>query len=813
VRLWVLNLLFLPLFASAAIVTGKITDQQGEPLPFVNVYVKNTSRGTISNIQGEYKLDLPEGNYELVFKSIGYKSKNEIITVASEKLILNVTLPEETYISIEVPVLGDGEDPAYAIIRNAIKKRKYYLEQVNAFSCDVYIKGVQKVTKYPKKIMGLEIDPEGDIDTTTGIVYLSESVSKFNFKQPDKIREEMISSKVSGDNRAFSYNRASDMMFNFYENVILVSELSERGFVSPINSNAFLYYKYKMSGTFYENGEMVNKIEVIPKSKTSPCFHGYIYIMENTWRIHSTELYLTKDAQIDFVDTLVINQVFYPVQKDTWMVLSNKFTFNFSVLGIKGNGMFIGVNSNYIIDPDFPKKYFNGEEMKINEDANKKDTTYWTDTRPVPLTPEEIKDYHKRDSLQKIRTSKPYLDSVDKVTNKPTLGKLLLTGYTYSQRYKKRSLTISPLILNVQYNTVQGWVAGLALNMDKELEKNRNYTIGASYFYGFAAEQHNATLGYSRTYNPIRYGRFSMQAGMTTAQFNENNPIGPLINSLYSLLYEQNFAKYYRKTFFRAENDFEIRNGLMLRLSAEYDDRAPLLNHTTQRWIDQPWRFTSNDPHDPDNYILPSFANSQQLKFNATLRIRFKQKYYTRPNQKIILGSKYPTFIISYTKAIPGVLGSDADYDLVKITVRDEVKLKLLGTTSFNVSAGTFLSKKSMDFMDFYHFSGNQTLYSSFVLTNFNLLDYYEHSTNGAFVEAHLEHGFGGLFLNKVPLLRKLKLKEVAGIHYISTETLPQYLEVFVGLEKLRLVRVDFVTAFSSNIKVSSGIRFGLKLN
>lgn len=794
-------------------VTGKITDQHGDPLPFVNVYVKNTSRGTTANIQGEYKLDLPPGNYELVFKMISYKSKTESITVGTEKVVLNVTLPEETYIFSEVPILADAEDPAYAVIRNAIKKRKYYLEQVNSYSCDVYIKGVQKVTKYPKKIMGLEIDPEGDIDTATGIVYLSESVSKFNFKQPDKIREEMISSKVSGDNRAFSYNRASDMMFNFYENVIVVAELSERGFVSPINSNALLYYKYKMIGTFYENGEMVNKIEVIPKSKTSPCFHGYIYIMENTWRIHSTELYLTKDAQIDFVDTLVINQVFYPVQKDLWLVLSNKFVFNFSVLGIKGNGMFLGVNSNYIIDPDFPKKYFNGEEMKINDDANKKDTSYWKETRPVPLTPEEVKDYYKRDSLQKIKTSKPYLDSLDKVTNKPTFGKLLLTGYVFNERYKKRTWSVSPLILNVQYNTVQGWVAGFAGSMEKELEKNRSYTFGTSYFYGFADKRHNATLSYSRSYDPMRYGRFIIYAGTATQQFNEANPIAPLINSLYSLLYEENFGKYYKKTFLNLEHDFEITNGLMLRTIAEYSDRAPLLNHTTYRWLDQDRRFTSNDPLNPDNYTTLSFTNSQQLKISATLRIRVRQKYYTRPNQKIILGSKYPTFLITYTRAIPGVLGSDADYDLLRMTIRDEVKLKLLGTTSFNVSAGMFFSKRRMDFMDFYHFSGNQTLYSSFVLTNFNLLDYYTYSTNGAFLEAHLEHGFGGLFLNKIPLLRKLKLKEVAGIHYISSEVLPQYLEVFVGLEKLRLVRIDFVTSFSSNVKLTSGFRFGLKLN
>jgi hypothetical protein len=92
-----------------------------------------------------------------------------------------------------------------------------------------------------------------------------------------------------------------------------VGGLGARGFISPISSNALLTYRYKLLGTFYDQGLLVNKIQVIPKRKNDPAFNGIIYIMEDSWRIHSTNLYLTKDAQINFVDTLYIDQVFLPV--------------------------------------------------------------------------------------------------------------------------------------------------------------------------------------------------------------------------------------------------------------------------------------------------------------------------------------------------------------------------------------------------------------------------------------------------------------------------------------------------------------------
>ncbi len=803
-------LLFFCLQQAIAItVSGKVTDENNQPVPFASIYIKGTTHGTSSNLQGFYTIELAPGKYELVFKLIGYKPEIETINAESSNQTINVKLVPESIMLKEATINASGEDPAYEVIRQAQKKRKFYLEQVDAYSCDVYIKGEQRILKKPKKIMGVEVDPDNEIDSTTGIVYLSESVSKFNFKQKNKIREEMISSKVSGDNKAFSYNQASDMLFNFYENLIQIDELSEKGFISPISANAMLSYRYKLLGTFYEDGQMINKILVIPKRKNDPVFSGIINIMENSWRIHSLQLVLTKDAQIDFVDTLRINQVFVPVEKEIWLPFSNKFNFDFGFLGIKGDGMFVSVNSNYIIDPDFPKHFFTQEIMKVNDDANKKDSSYWKESRPIPLTVEEANDYRKRDSMALIRHSKTYTDSTDRKKNKFKFKDLFL-GYNHMNTYKKQYWNISGPLLGLQFNTVQGVNLSSGFNFTKSYENYKRYSFGGSFGYGFSNKDFYGLAYASYLYKPQKFARINISAGHTYSQFNSNTPILPLINSLYSLLNEQNFMKLYQKNFVSIAHSSELFNGFYFTPSVEYATRASLINTTGLAWIHSDYNYTSNDPQDKTNFAY-AFHNNQSLTVDLKVRYVFKQRYYTAPNIKTVTGSKFPTLLIDYKKGING-LGSVVDYDLLTIGIEHSLNLKWLGKSNYSITAGSFLNNRKMYFMDYYHFNGNQTLFSGFGLADFQLLDYYTNSTNKQFIEGHFEHNFLGFFLNKIPLIKKLKLQEIGKVSVLTTDGKNTYGELSIGIQRLGF-RADFVAGFSNQKQVSTGLRVGLKFN
>ncbi len=272
-KTYFLLLLCLATFSTAMAqhqISGKITDSNGDVVPFASVYLKNSTKGASANVDGQYQLTVDKGTVTLIYKAIGYKTAERSINVTGD-VVANQTLANESYTLKDIVVRPNAEDPAFEIIRQAIKNRKKHLNEVKSFSSDVYIKGLQKLVGAPKKFFGQDIQKMLELDTNRrGILYLSESQSIFSFKRPNKIHEEMVSSKVSGRNNSFSFNKASDLIINFYENLMLEnSGLSSRSFVSPIADNALFYYRYKLLGTSEENGVTINKIEVIPAERTT----------------------------------------------------------------------------------------------------------------------------------------------------------------------------------------------------------------------------------------------------------------------------------------------------------------------------------------------------------------------------------------------------------------------------------------------------------------------------------------------------------------------------------------------------------------
>ena len=800
------------LLNQAATLHGTVTDDQGKPLSFVSVYVEGTSKGTTTNTEGRYQLNLEDGKARLAFRFIGYKLQVKEVQV-SGALEVNASLVPESYNLGEVNISASAEDPAYAIIRKAIQKRKFYLTQVKEFSCDAYTKFLQKILSHPKKFLGQDVDLSEELDSTTGIIYLSESVSKLSFMQPNKVKEEMISSKVSGRNNSFSFNQAAGLLFNFYENLLDLGEIGQRGFVSPVASNALFFYQYRYEGQFIENGVTVNKIKVIPKRAHDPVFSGTIYIQDDTWRIHSLDLIITKESQLQFVDTVSFHQVYVPVSPEVWMPFSAQVDFVFRIFGFYGNGYFLGISSNYNIAPGFPKKYFDGEVLKVNRDANKRDSVYWQQARQVPLTLEEKKDYTKKDSASALHESKPYRDSVDRKNNKFKPGAFILGGYSYDQSYYKRRFSISPLISNIQFNTVEGWTAGATFLYRKgdENDEGRNSVLEANVRYGFSNGHLNAYAGYRKRYNPAKLGRYAFYAGTQVEQFNDQHPISELINTAYSLMGEKNYMKIYEKRFVRAIHVSELFNGFQVRLQSDWEKRLPLSNTTSYTFNDKDSRqYSSNDPQNPGSDSL-HFAEHESFMLKVELRWTPGQEYISRPNGKFVTGTDWPEFYLRYTKAFSGILGSDLSFDKIAVGAEKEFNLGLFGRTQINLTYGDFLSSEKVEFIDYRHFNGNQTIFSNFLPGSFKLMSYYDYSTTGSYFTGHVEHRFGGFILNKIPLIRKLKLNEVVGIHYLHTDELDSYTELSFGLEKLGIFRIDFVTSFTDGGHSKVGFVLGIK--
>lgn len=807
-------------------IKGFTRSTTGEPLPFSTVYIKGTTNGTTSNSEGEFFLKTPSGTHTIVAQYVGYRVIEKQITINEGQTIrLNFELEEQALQLREVVVTAGDEDPAYRVIREAIKTRKFYESEVSAFKTDAYLKGLFRLDRKPDKILGQKIT----IDT--GILYLSESVSEFSFELPDKVSERMISSKVSGNEQGFSFNKASDFNINAYNKFIDLD--MEREFVSPIAPNAFLFYDYEWLGYFEEGGKLINKIKVIPKRSTDPVFEGTIYIVEDEWRFHTIDLFVTKERGLEFIDSLKINQVFAPAEYDIWMPLSQKYSFKFGAFGFKGSGYYIGVYSNYEVEPNyeayrkvglyeqkfgtneeadlFQEEDFTAEVLVVEEGSNERDSTYWKNIRPVPLTSIEVADYHVKDSVRLVKESVPYKDSVDNETNKLTLGNIFLSGYTHSNSVEEKYWSLPAVISIFQFNTVEGFVPEIQPTIWKQVDGQTKYWIRPSMRYGFSNERFNAKLDASYRKLDNKFTRFYAGGGRYISQFDEEEAITPFINSYVTLVSGENYMKIFEKSFGYVRFQQEVKNGVLLNAKLEYAQRDTLTNTTDFTWAsDEKINFTSNQP---TNLELPftGFPRHQAMILEATFRFRFKQTYATRPDRKFVYSSKYPEVFLTYRKGVKA-LGSDVNFDFVQVRVTDDMSLGLIGTSSYAIGAGAYLNDDGLTFVDYKHFSANQTSLSQVGKDfKFELLPFYVFSTTKPFLEAHYEHHFNEFIFNKIPLVKKLNLQAVASANYLTTETVGNYVELGAGIEHIfKFMRVDYYWAFQNSDFFGSGFRIGV---
>ncbi|HMI06960.1 MAG TPA: DUF5686 and carboxypeptidase regulatory-like domain-containing protein [Flavobacterium sp.] len=818
----IFTLLFL-LFAlsnfAQAKLSGKVTDEKGEPLPFVSIYLQNTYIGTTSNEQGQYEITLKKpSKYIIVFKLLGYKTKLQKYNFEPFPTEFNITLEEEN-ITLNEVVIDKNKNPADEVIRNAIASKKDNSGPTAKYSADFYSRGIFRIKDAPKKILGQKFDFFDEVldSTRSGILYLSETVSKITFQKPDKLKETIIASKVSGNDNGFSFNNAASANFDFYENYLPFKV----NVVSPIADNAFSYYKYKLEGTFFEDKHQINKVKVIPRRTSEPVVEGYIYIVEDTWAIYAVDVTIKgSQMQMPAITQLTLKQSYgYNPRNKIWAKNTQTLDFTAGIFGINLSGRFTYVYNNYIFEPVIDKKTFTREILSFEENANKKEDSFWNKIRPVPLTSEESNDYVKKDILQTKKKSQTYLDSIDKKNNKLGIFDVIM-GYNYKNSYKKWELGYDGLLKEFSFNTVQGFTFNPGFYFTKRDEDKRTFsTLKVNLNYGFAEEKLRATFGYVNRLNNTNYSEIIVSGGSAATQFNAENPISKVVNSVSTLFFKDNYMKLYERNFVKASFGREIFNGLYMNAAADYSERKPLWNNTEHVIIQDDTDFyTSNNPLLPNDFTTPAIVKHNLAKVSVNARITFAQEYWTRPDGKFnFKNDKYPVLHFGYEK---GFAGSDSKYNFDHVNARltYDVTLGNKGNLAMNIKAGKFFNAEDISFVDYKHFNGNLTHIgqSDRYLNVFNLLPYYAASTNDAYFEAHMEHDDQGYIMNKLPLLNKLKSTLVLGYHNLSVPDRKSYHEFTVGLDnlgfgKFKFFRLDYVHSYQ-NHDDGDGVVFGIKL-
>ena len=476
-----------------------------------------------------------------------------------------------------------------------------------------------------------------------------------------------------------------------------------------------------------------------------------------------------------------------------------------------------------IADTFFEKKI----TSSYDKVANKKDSAYWKESRPIPLEADEKKDFVVKDSIRKVLEDPKRLDSIRRKSNRFKPLSLLTGGYSYRNKENKGFYSVNSVLVGLgadnmlNFNPVEGVNIAPKLSIWHRLDTGQSIAGDVAARYGFSNTHFNMIGRLYRMSNDMSWrGRnwiVGGEAGKYVFQYNSDNPVLPWFNSFSSLLYHENDLRIYEQQGVSAFVSRNLGNGLRWFVKTSYEQRLPLDNTTEYSF------FKKSD----DNYKSNLPAHLAEVataweKHDAALlygSVSYKPGYtYTQfPDYKVANGSSWPRFTLEYTKGISGIFNSKTNFDKWRFGVQNDFSLKLLGRVSYNLLAGGFLNNNYVSVPDLMHLLGNRGLgYASPYLQSFQFAQFYGFSNKRPFyTEAHVEYHLNGLLSNKIPLLRQAQLHLLFGGNAYYAERSDYYTEAFVGIENIgyklaRFLRIDFVQSWDSNRGQNSGIRVGL---
>ncbi|MDR3694151.1 DUF5686 family protein [Mucilaginibacter sp.] len=789
--------LSLKVSAQTAMLAGIISDDKGKHLTFVSVWADSIHKGTFTNEEGVYRLNLGPGIYTVDFRSPGYMPVVKIIKIEGSQVNLDIQLPR-------VPVTNLPADNADSIISRVIARQNTPGSPA-AYSGTLYTRELQRLNAVPKKLIKNVVAYQMHMaPDRKGIINFSESLASFKIPSKNYNGSQITAGIITKNSRdIFNFNKVPELHIDFYQNNLYLNRFNEHAFISPLSARAVKYYRYKLIARFADQSHLIDKISVSPIKKNEHLFSGTLYIVDKEWQLYGVELRLSLDAHIDFIDSVSIHQQYIPVADGNWLTQAMQFNYYGNFLGFKYSGLFLRVYQD--IHPDTLNNETSMAKFYFPVKDYRKDNRFWEQNRPLILTQGEEKLFNSGKSAAGFQMNTALTDSLQHENNRFRLLPYLLWGYTISNYNNSTSLAIPSPFNTFFYNTVEGWGADFKIKYTHVYERQKNLSIIPDLRYGFSDHQFNANVFTNYIYNSFRKASVYMRAGTDFLDLNNTGSLSLFLNSLSTLYFGNNYLKLYQSRFVMAGTSGEIANGVLLNGEFEYADRNSLFNTTTHTFNKDSVDITSNNPIDP-NSKTPLFPRYRALTLRGSVTFTFDQQYAITPEGKFILSAKYPILRLNYRKGIPA-FGSVLNYDMVSADVfMNNLKMGIYGYTAFSISAGKFLNTRNLYYPDYYHFHGGQSFFYDASTSGFHFLNYYTYSTDKAFFEAHAEHNFTGILLSRLPLIKKLHLEEIIGGSYLAQGTLPAYEEVYVGVKRT-VIRLDYGLAFGRFTKVVQGFR------
>ncbi|MEL6536904.1 MAG: DUF5686 family protein [Bacteroidota bacterium] len=381
---------------------------------------------------------------------------------------------------------------------------------------------------------------------------------------------------------------------------------------------------------------------------------------------------------------------------------------------------------------------------------------------------------------------------------------LLFSGISHSGASEHTRWYFPGALTQIQFNTVEGLVFNPAASYTRQLRAGKFINLKPSVRYGVGNQRLNAHLEALYFYNPKQFAYAKLAGGRAMQQINDVSSLDGWGNTFNTLLYRRNFLKLYEATFLHLTHVSSPYKDVLFTTALHWEDRMPLQN--LPRIDDSSGRFT---PNAPENVQLSDtrFPSHQAFLWHAQLTWQTDQGY-TRRHGKFVPTSQAPAVTLAFTTTLSPLLGSDLSYQKLSLSIKDHYQVVSLGQGRVWVEAGDFLSQDSLSFVDYHHYNGNLSIYNTFDLNGFQLLDYYYYSNADFYVQGHLQHTFQPISLGKKPIT----VDPVVSAHYLYTDDV-NYLELGVGAEKvLKNWRVEGYASFHDGKFDRLGFRFGFSM-
>lgn len=799
--LFVLFIAVTSLYGQHKMIRGYIKDAQSdERIPFASIQFQKSRSGKLSDSVGTFQFYFDQWPTDtLVVTYVGYKDAKFFISAdtltKANKDTLDIVIQMDRGKYAQEVIVKRKIDRGLLLWRKIVRKKPVNdRSRLNNYSYELYNKLELDLNqiKFDKLKEWRLLKPfksliEQNVDTSEGPaflpVYLTETISDFYYQKSPRVTREIIKgSKTMGvDNESVSkLLGGTDQNVNVYYNFIPVFD---KQFISPISDYADAYYRYRVVDTQYVNSQRLFHLVFYPKRKGENTFEGDCWVHDTTFAIQKMTLYLSKEANINFVEKLSLIQEYSMLSDSTWFISKDKFVVNIAPIGKSLAGAIGRKTTTYrnIIYNDTSvsnqlKRNKLKEEIIFAEGAREKEDNYWKDSRHEELTKSEQSIYAMIDTLQKMPIFQKYTNTIN----------FLATGYKNIGNYQ-----IGPWFNWITANSLEG--TRLRFDLGTNRGFNKNLILHGYLAYGFSDKKFKYKLDgmylFSRHPRSYVYASYTKDLDNGQTYYDEistDNIFALAVRKpgipLKFMQIEEKKIDYFKSW----DNGFSATIGAV---NKKYD---PLRNLPPKTLFDA-----------TNGESLNNFELSLRLRF-AFLE-KFLESYFYRTS----LGSPYPITEIKYSKGISGVLNSNYDYSKLYISISDFSKIAPLGSIYYNVFAGKTFG--TLPYMLLEVHPGNEIYYYNRYA--FNLMNRYEYISD-QYAGFNIEHNIGNGIFKYIPITRRLKFRQfwslkglIGGLSesnrllnvnnpYNSFETLngKTYTEIGTGVDNIfKVFRLDFV--------------------